>query len=130
MTIHSPIVRPLVDELGQDIEPAKSTNFAIEKVQLYPAFFVRIRNIVYQSIYSREPPPWETQCFSHWSETNYTDYVGSVNWPYTLTVRQYSAFSQGSSLLSRGKKQKRIILKTKKYEAVFSNVSGSVCLTA
>ena len=34
MTIHSTSVRPLVDELGQDIEPAKATNFAIEKVKL------------------------------------------------------------------------------------------------
>ena len=38
VTIHSPTVRPLVDELGQDIEPAKATNFAIEKVKLVPPF--------------------------------------------------------------------------------------------
>ena len=48
VTIHSPTLRPLVDELGQDIEPAKATNFAIEKVKLCPAFSVEIKYIICQ----------------------------------------------------------------------------------
>ena len=32
VTIHSTTTRPLVDEFGHDIEPAKATNFAMERV--------------------------------------------------------------------------------------------------
>lgn len=34
VTIHSTAVRPLVDEFGHDIEPAKATNFALERVNM------------------------------------------------------------------------------------------------
>ena len=40
VTLHSPEVRPLVDEFGHDVQPARATNFAIEKVKQPRSFLL------------------------------------------------------------------------------------------
>ena len=39
-----------------------------------------------QSKLVSQPAPWDTECFSAWTDTNYTAYTKDIDWPYTFVV--------------------------------------------
>ena len=50
---------PLPDELGYDVQPATNTNFGLSEV-----------------INTRLKAPYNSSCYSNWTQTNYTDFLG------------------------------------------------------
>ena len=49
----------LPDELGYDVQPATNTNFGLSEV-----------------LQTRLEAPYISSCYSNWTQTNYTDFLG------------------------------------------------------
>ena len=52
---------PLPEELGYDVQPSTTTNFGLKEV-----------------ITSRLEKPYNSSCYSNWTQTNYTDLLGKA----------------------------------------------------
>ena len=39
-----------------------------------------------------QPSPWDTECFSAWTDTNYTAYTEDIDWPYTFMVTKNTPY--------------------------------------
>ena len=135
VTIHHTEVRPLVSEFGLDVEPNKATNFAIEKVRYQHSDPTLWTLSPCQTVYSRQPAPWDTECFRAWTDTNYSGYTEGINWPYTfmvisLLIYQCDEYSRLNPFKASSKRCLENVLECFLYYwYYFSNVRDSVCLT-
>ncbi|TRY80052.1 hypothetical protein TCAL_06774 [Tigriopus californicus] len=71
MVIHSSHVRPMTDEFGNDLIPNTLNSVAVQEI-----------------VIGREPAPYTSDCITEWSKTNYSDFIPSSGYNYTLSLCQ------------------------------------------
>ena len=67
-----------------------------KRFTLYNLTLRNVNNVIKQTKFSRLEAPYDSECISEWSSTNYSSFTGDKSWTYTEEVGIVSFASRGT----------------------------------